>query len=124
MQESDNIIILLSGILFSPFYGCFAAGIGSALADLFSAYVSFAPVTFLVKGLMAVIAELIISCFFFETVFMRYGPGAVAVLPGNAVQETNNYLQKNSCFYSFFCRKARTISRRCGIICKSLMLQT
>lgn len=51
-----DCIILFSAWTLSPMYGFLAAGIGSALADLFSGYAVYAPVTFVVKGLMAVIA--------------------------------------------------------------------
>ncbi|MBO4897289.1 MAG: ECF transporter S component [Clostridia bacterium] len=51
-------IVLLSGWLLSPFYGFFSAAIGSALADVFSGYALYAPVTFAVKGFMAVLAFL------------------------------------------------------------------
>ena len=51
-----DCIVLLSGWLLSPVYGFFAAGMGSALADLFSGYAAYAPATFLIKGLMALIA--------------------------------------------------------------------
>ena len=51
-----DCIVLLSGWLLSPVYGFFAAGLGSALADLFSGYATYAPATFLIKGLMALIA--------------------------------------------------------------------
>ena len=105
-----DCIVLLSGILLGPLYGGLAAGIGSALADLFSGYVVFAPATFLIKGIMAVfvglfvkdlfkrsivktaisgfIAEclMIVGYFFFEAVFMGYGLGAAAAIPGNAIQ--------------------------------------
>ena len=51
-----DCIVLLSGWLLSPVYGFFAAGLGSALADLFSGYAAYVPATFLIKGLMALIA--------------------------------------------------------------------
>ena len=51
-----DCVVLLAGWTLSPVYGFFAAGIGSALADIFSGYVTYAPVTFVVKGLMALIA--------------------------------------------------------------------
>ena len=51
-----DCIVLLSGWLLSPVYGFMAAGLGSALADLFAGYVTYAPATFLIKGLMALIA--------------------------------------------------------------------
>ena len=50
-----DCIVLLAGWSLSPLYGFFAAGLGSALADLLSGYVVYAPATFLIKGLMAVI---------------------------------------------------------------------
>lgn len=51
-----DCVVLLSGFMLSPFYGFLAAGIGSALADIFSGYVVYAPATFVIKGLMAIIA--------------------------------------------------------------------
>ena len=56
-----DCIILLAGWLLSPAYGFLAAGIGSALADLFSGYVVYAPATFVIKGAMALVA-----CFGFK----------------------------------------------------------
>ena len=105
-----DCIVLLSGILLGPLYGGLAAGIGSALADLFSGYVAFLPATFLIKGFMAVIVGLLVKnlsknnavktaiagalaeCFmiagyfFFEAVVMGFGLGAAASIPGNAIQ--------------------------------------
>lgn len=51
-----DCIVLTAGWLLSPTYGFLAAGIGSALADVFSGYVTYAPATFIIKGLMALIA--------------------------------------------------------------------
>lgn len=51
-----DCIVLLAGWLLSPGYAFFAAGFGSALADLFSGYVAYAPATFIIKGAMALIA--------------------------------------------------------------------
>lgn len=105
-----DCFVLLSGILLGPLYGGMAAGIGSALADLLSGYATFAPATFLIKGVMAVIVGLLVKdlskkytlrtilagilaeCimiagyFFFESVFMGYGLTAAAAIPGNAIQ--------------------------------------
>ncbi len=52
-----DCVVLLSGWLLSPAYGFAAAGIGSALADVFSGYVAYAPATFVIKGIMAIIAH-------------------------------------------------------------------
>lgn len=51
-----DCIVLTAGWLMSPTYGFLAAGLGSALADVFSGYVTYAPATFIIKGLMALIA--------------------------------------------------------------------
>lgn len=51
-----DCVVLLAGWTLSPVYAFLAAGIGSALADLFSGYVLYAPATFVIKGLMALIA--------------------------------------------------------------------
>ena len=51
-----DCVVLLSGWLLSPLYGFLAAGLGSALADAFSGYITYAPATFIIKGLMALIA--------------------------------------------------------------------
>ena len=51
-----DCIVLVSGWMLSPTYGFLAAGLGSALADVFSGYATYAPATFIIKGLMALIA--------------------------------------------------------------------
>ena len=51
-----DCIVLLSGFMLSPVYGFLAAGLGSALADIFSGYIVYAPATFIIKGVMAIIA--------------------------------------------------------------------
>lgn len=51
-----DCIVLLSGWLLQPFYGFAAAGLGSALADLFAGYVTYAPITFAIKGIMSLTA--------------------------------------------------------------------
>ena len=59
MQGYINLgdcIVLLCGWMLAPGYAFFAAGIGSALADVFSGYVIYAPATLVIKGVMALIA--------------------------------------------------------------------
>ncbi|MBQ5919262.1 MAG: ECF transporter S component [Lachnospiraceae bacterium] len=51
-----DCIVLVAGWMFSPTYGLLAAGIGSAMADVFSGYLLYAPATFVIKGLMALTA--------------------------------------------------------------------
>ncbi len=50
--------VLLSSILLGPLLGGFAAGFGSALADLVSGYVIYVPATFIIKALTS------IACYF------------------------------------------------------------
>ena len=48
--------VLLSAFMLGPFWGSLAAGIGSALADVFGGYALYAPATFLIKATMAVMS--------------------------------------------------------------------
>ena len=50
-----DCIVLIAGWILSPVYGFMAAAIGSAMADVFSGYVLYAPATFAIKGLMALV---------------------------------------------------------------------
>lgn len=51
-----DCVVLVAGWILSPVYGFLAAGLGSALADLLSGYALYAPATFLIKGMMALVA--------------------------------------------------------------------
>ncbi len=53
-----DVFVLLAGIFLGPGLGGLAAGIGSALSDLFSGYTVWVPGTFFIKYLMSVV------CFF------------------------------------------------------------
>ena len=106
-----DCVVLLAGWMLSPLYGILAAGIGSALADLFSGYVLYAPATFVIKGVMALIAfggfrllnkkigslaariitgllaevVMVVGYFVFEGVLYGFGPAAVNI-PANGIQ--------------------------------------
>ena len=106
-----DCIVLLAGWTLSPLYGFLSAGIGSALADLFSGYVVYAPATFVIKGLMALVAYygfkllhrklgnlssriitgiaaesvMILGYFVFEGFLYGFGPSVVNI-PANGVQ--------------------------------------
>ena len=106
-----DCVVLLSGWLLAPGYGFLAAGLGSALADVFLGYMMYAPATFLIKGLMAVLAYygyellhkkmknsisriisgivaevvMVMGYFLFEGILYGFGPSAVNI-PANAVQ--------------------------------------
>lgn len=106
-----DCVVLVAGWMLSPLYGFLAAGIGSALADLFSGYVVYAPVTFAVKGLMAlaayflykllskkinspvsriisgIVAELIMILGYYVFEGFMYGfEASIVNMPANAVQ--------------------------------------
>ena len=53
-----DAIVILSGIILGPAYGFLAAGIGSCMADLLGGYFIYVPITFAVKGLVALFAAL------------------------------------------------------------------
>ena len=72
-----DCVVLLSGWLLSPLYGFLAVGIGSALADVFSGYITYAPATFVIKGLMAIIAY-----FGFRLLHKRLGSFSSRILSG------------------------------------------
>lgn len=106
-----DCVVLLAGWTLSPIYGFLAAGLGSALADLFSGYVVYAPATFVIKGVMALIAYygfkllhkkignlpsriimgivaeavMILGYFVFEGFLYGFGPSVVNI-PANSVQ--------------------------------------
>ena len=106
-----DCIVLVSGWMLSPTYGFLAAGLGSALADVFSGYVTYAPATFMIKGVMAlvvfygfkllhnklgdlpsrivsgIVAEIvmILGYFVFEGFLYGFIPSAVNI-PANGVQ--------------------------------------
>ena len=103
--------VLVAGWTLSPAYGLLAAGIGSALADMFAGYVVYMPATFAIKGIMAVIAHkvfasldngkrsisarivsgiaaetiMVMGYFVFEGLMYGFGPSAVNI-PANTVQ--------------------------------------
>jgi uncharacterized membrane protein len=76
-----DCLVLTSGWLLSPVYGFLAAGLGSALADLFAGYVLYAPVTFLIKGVMALIA-----CFGFRLLHKKCNHLISRIISGAAAE--------------------------------------
>ena len=53
-------LCLLAGWILGPWYGFAAAGVGSALVDLLSGYAHYVPGTFVIKGLVALIAAFLV----------------------------------------------------------------
>lgn len=56
-----DCMIFFSVLLLGWKWGAVAAGVGSAMADMFAGYVQYIPITFIVKGLMAVVMGLFID---------------------------------------------------------------
>lgn len=53
-----DAFVILSGIVLGPL-GSIASALGSALADLVSGYALYMPITFVIKGIMALITGII-----------------------------------------------------------------
>ena len=70
-------IVLTAGWLMAPGYGFAAAGLGSAVADLLSGYLSYAPATFVIKGLMALVA-----CYGNKLLHKRMGKLSAGIVSG------------------------------------------
>ena len=54
-----DVFVLAAGWCLGPFFGAAAAGVGSALADVFLGYGIYAPATFFIKAMVAFIAYLV-----------------------------------------------------------------
>ena len=55
-----DCVCLLAGLVLGPWYGFAAAGVGSGLADLLAGYAHYVPGTFIIKGLVALVAALLL----------------------------------------------------------------
>ena len=114
MQGYVNLgdcFVLLSGWLLGPWYGFAAAGVGSGLADLLAGYAHYVPGTFVIKGLVALIAALlyeklgrtqvsrivggvvseivmVLGYFGYASLLLGKGLAAAASIPGNIFQGT------------------------------------
>ncbi len=54
-----DAIVILSGVILGPVWGFLVGGIGSALSDLIGGYFIYVPITFVIKGLVALAAGLL-----------------------------------------------------------------
>ena len=106
-----DAIVILSGIILGPVWGFLAGGIGSALSDLIGGYFIYVPITFVIKGLVALAAGLLyqkigknqksryiavilggvadiilVAGGYFVCEFFIYGAGAAASIPANIIQ--------------------------------------
>ena len=109
--HAGDAIVVLAGFLLGPVWGALAAGLGSCLADVISGYVLYAPGTFVIKAVVALLAGWIIGTkliknefakalvagiiggivmvggyMLYEAVFMGFGVGAAANIPMNCIQ--------------------------------------
>lgn len=106
-----DAIVILSGVILGPVWGFLAGGIGSALSDLIGGYFIYVPITFVIKGLVALAAGLLyqkvgknqksryiavilggvadiilVAGGYFVCEFFIYGAGATASIPANIIQ--------------------------------------
>lgn len=89
-----NILCALSGILLGPWYGFFAAGVGSYFYDFTNpAYAMEAPITLLTKGMYGLIAGLVLH-YLFKNAKEKYAPQLIASACA-AVGYMAAYLVKN-----------------------------
>jgi uncharacterized membrane protein len=54
--NTGDVFVLLAGWCLGPLFGGVAAATGSALADVLTGYALYAPATFIIKGLDAIVA--------------------------------------------------------------------
>lgn len=102
-----DIMIFVSALTFGPIVGGLAGGIGSAISDVISGYLLYAPFTLIIKGLEGAIAgqisnrkaiwrdviavtvagvEMVSGYFLAEFFPLRIGWAALAEVPGNLTQ--------------------------------------
>lgn len=109
--HAGDAVVVLAGFLLGPVWGALAAGLGSCLADVILGYVLYAPGTFVIKAVVALLAGWIIGTkliknefakalvagiiggivmvggyMLYEAVFMGFGIGAAANIPMNCIQ--------------------------------------
>ena len=132
-----DTMVLLSAWILGGWYGFMAAGLGSALADLFAGYVIYAPGTFVIKFLMAFAAFYLfrtlsgkgkvnfhLSCivsaaaaeiimvlgyFGYEAVFLGYGLGAAPAIISNVFQGLTNIVLGTVILFAL--KKANVLSK-------------
>lgn len=106
-----DAIVILCGVFLDPVTAFLAAGVGSCLADLIGGYFVYVPITFIIKGLVALVSALIYHPFvrsgkngslavilggivdivfvaggYFICEYFMYGPGAIESIPANIIQ--------------------------------------
>ena len=87
-----DCFILIAAWVLGPVYGFAAGGIGSALADYFTGYIHYVPGTFVIKGLIAVIAAVIVRAFLKKSEKLRLPGYIVGGIAGEAFMVGGYYL--------------------------------
>lgn len=98
-----DTIVYLSAIILGPVVGALAAAVGSTLADLFTGFLIYAPATFVVKGLDAMVVGLIYKKLVKDSKerTKKLASFAVAVLCGSLIM-VGGYLLYESALYGFW----------------------
>lgn len=87
-----DCFILIAAWVLGPVYGFAAGGIGSAMADLLSGYTLYVPGTFVIKGLIAVAAALIVRAFMKKNEKLRLPGFIVGGITGEIIMVSGYYL--------------------------------
>ncbi len=93
-----DCIVLLAAWLLPPMYSFLAAGLGSALADIFSGYIEYAPASFVIKGLMS-----LITFYLFKVLHNKIGNLPSEIISGTLaeIMMVGGYLIFESFLYGF-----------------------
>ena len=98
-----DVFVLLAGWCLGPLYGCLAAGMGSALADIIAGYAMYSPFTFVIKALDAFSAymvwRLLKKCIRKERLDII--PRALSALIGESLMVAGYFLV-DTCLYGFY----------------------
>ncbi len=92
--NTGDVFVLLAGWCLGPLYGSFAAAIGSGLADILSGFTAYAPATFIIKGLEALLAYLVWAAMkrFVKKEKLDLLPRTIAVIAGEACMVLGYFL--------------------------------
>ena len=76
--NAGDVVILLSAAMPPSWYAFFAAGIGSALADVLASFLIYSPATFVIKGLMTLVMSGLLKVFKTKKSIVLTALGALA----------------------------------------------
>ena len=123
--NAGDVPVLLAAYILGPAWGSLAAGVGTALADIISGYVPYAPATLVIKGLVAFTAAgllkkfadkkplpaalisglvsetlMVAGYFVYEYFILGFGIASVANIPMNAIQAVFSAVAATALFVS------------------------